>query len=319
MTGDDVSGSDDLTSGSGDPKPGSDDLLAAVADRLSDRAATATDPRLTAGDSVLLMECTHPDRGRLAGLAHRPDGEGAPPTTNAEPIGESIADSSVTDLIDRATAANDRFDRAVGVAALNALSAPDVDWQVGDPMAALSPDVDAVATVGLFRPAFRKFDDVEVGVVERDPPESVDAPPGVTVSTCRPPECAAAFDGADVCFVTGSALVYGGIDRYLSALSAAAVEPVVLVGATASHVPGPAFDAGVDVVAGARVTDVEQVRDRVAAGDCGTGLHDEGVQKVYVADDPADAAESDVLPGLRTGNDAEATGTGDRTNTEIQQ
>ena len=55
------------------------------------------------------------------------------------------------------------------------------------------------------------------------------------------------------------------------------------VGATASHWPGPAFAAGVDVVAGARVDDPDRVRERVAAGDCGTDLHDTGVAKVYVA------------------------------------
>ena len=69
--------------------------------------------------------------------------------------------------------------------------------------------------------------------------------------------------------------------------------PVVLVGATASQVPEPAFAAGVDVVAGALVTDVERVRERVAAGDCGTDLHEAGVVKVYVAN-PA----GDGLPGL---------------------
>jgi hypothetical protein len=54
----------------------------------------------------------------------------------------------------------------------------------------------------------------------------------------------------------------------------------VTVGATASHWPGPAFATGVDVVAGARVDDPDRVRERVAAGDCGTDLHDTGVAKV---------------------------------------
>lgn len=252
-------------------------ILEQVAAGLRDRASEATDARVTVGARVLLVEVVHPDHGRLAGLAHTPEGtlrplDGASPTT----------------LVERATAADASIERAAGVAALNALSVPDVDWRTGDPMAALSPDVDAVATVGLFRPAFRKFDDVEVRVVERDPPADVRSPPEVRVATYPPAECAAAFDGADVCFVTGSALVYGGVDRYLSALSAAGVAPVVLVGATASHRPEPAFDAGVDVVAGARVTDVDRVRERALAGDCGTDLHDAGVEKVYVARPPTD-------------------------------
>lgn len=40
---------------------------------------------------------------------------------------------------------------------------------------------------------------------------------------------------------------------------------------------------GVDVVAGARVTDRERALAGVRAGECGTGLHDRGVEKVYVA------------------------------------
>ncbi|MEF8855823.1 MAG: DUF364 domain-containing protein [Haloplanus sp.] len=248
-------------------------LLDAVHARLRDRAAAVTDPRVTVGGRVLLVEVTGLDGGRLAGLAHRPRGGEESVATDPD---------SVSGLAAGATEAPGRLDRAVGVATLNALSVPDVDWQRGDPMAALSTDVEVVATVGLFRPAFRKFDDVRVRVVERDPPESVDAPAGVAVETFRPGECEAAFDGADVCFVTGSTLVYGGTDRYLSALDAAGVAPVVMVGATASHVPGPAFAAGVDVVAGALVTDVDRVRERVRAGDCGTDLHDAGLAKVYV-------------------------------------
>lgn len=279
------------------------DLLRAVRDALVDRAATATDPRVTIGERVLLVDLVDPDDGRLAGLAHRPHGD------DAVAVGE---ESAVADLAALATDADDLLDRAVGVATLNALSVPYVDWRRGDPMAALSTGVDVVATVGLFRPAFRKFDDVDVRVVERDPPDSVGAPSGVTVQTYSPGESEAAFEGADVCFVTGSTLVYGGIDRYLSALAAAGVSPVVLVGATASHVPGPAFAAGVDVVAGALVTDVEVVRERVAAGDCGTDLHDAGVAKVYVTN-PA----SEGLGGLEL-----PTGSGETTNvrnTDIRQ
>jgi hypothetical protein len=239
---------------------------------------------VTVGERLLLVEGEVEGR-RTAGLAHRPRETSAPAVPDA---GEDLL------AVGRGSwGAAEPQDRALGVAALNALSAPLVDWQPGDPMAAVATDVDVVATVGLFRPAFGKFEDVTVRVVERDPPESVEAPAGVTVETYTSGECERAFEGADVCFVTGSTLVYGGIDRYLAALAVAGVSPVVLVGATASHVPDPAFAAGVDVVAGALVTDVERVRERVAAGDCGTDLHEEGVAKVYVTDPTADA-----IPGL---------------------
>jgi hypothetical protein len=252
-------------------------LLDRVAAALETRAAAADTPRVTVGDGVVLVEVDHPEHGRLAGLAHRPAGDvGA--------VGVDVEAASVRALSGLATGGATDLGRALGVATLNALSTPDVDWRVGDPMAGLSADVETVGTVGLFGPALRKFDAVEVRVVERDPPESVAAPDGVTVTLFAPGDCETAFAEVDLCFVTGSALVYGGLDRYLSVLAAGGVSPVVLVGATASHLPGPAFEAGVDVVAGARVTDPDRVRTRVAAGDCATDLHDSGVEKVYVTD-----------------------------------
>jgi uncharacterized protein (DUF4213/DUF364 family) len=255
-----------------DESPTGQSLLAAVTEHVGERGAFSTDPRLTVGERVLLVEFDHPEHGRLAGLAHRPDGDAA-----------RIEEESVTQLAGLATGTGTPVERAVGIATLNALSVPDIDWRTGDPMAALPEDADAVATVGLFKPAFGNFDDVHVRVVERDPPDSVETPPDVSVSIYSPGDCSAAFDGADGCFVTGSTLVYGGIGRYLSALSAAGIGPVVLIGATASHRPEPAFAAGVDIVAGARVSDVDRTRQRVAAGDCGPGLHDAGVEKVYAA------------------------------------
>jgi len=246
-------------------------ILERVRAHLAERAAAADDPHVTVGERVVLVDLRDPADGRLAGLAHRPPGEA-----------DGAWPSSV-EALTSLSGADDPFSRAVGVATLNAISRPLVDWRVGDPMASLSADVDVVATVGLFRPAFEKFSDVEVRVVERDPPDEVDAPPGVRVRTYGPADAAEAFDGADVCFVTGSTLLYGGLETYLDALSAASVSPVVLVGATASHWPRPAFDAGVDVVAGARVDDPERVRRRVEGGECATDLHDEGVTKVFVA------------------------------------
>ena len=264
-----------------------DSILRAVVDRLQTLGATAaTVDRVTVGDGVVMVELLEEpaDGGaprRLAGLAHRPPG----------PV-PSAVDRDVETLLEWGAVGpspDGREDRdhgaiAVGVAALNALSAPFVDWQRGDPMALLESDVETIATVGLFRPAFRKFDDVAVRVIERDPvdPESVPAPDGVAVSTFEPEEAEAAMDGASVVFVTGSAFVYGGVERYLEAAPASAT--VVLVGATASFLPGPAFDAGVDVVAGATVGDPDRVREAIRHGACGTDLHDAGVAKVYAVD-----------------------------------
>jgi len=251
-------------------------LVGRAVDAVGDEADDWAVDRVTVGDAVVLVELTGP-AGSLAGLAHRPPG--TPPTS----------DLDVAALLDGATAPTETDDghvrRALGLATLNALSVPHVDWQRGDPMALLDPAVDVIATVGLFRPAFRKFDDVTVRVIEREPTGDVTAPSSVRVETYAPDETARAMADAAVVFVTGSAFVYGGADEYLAAAPEAAT--VVVIGATASFVPDPLFEAGADVVAGAVVDDAAQARAAVAAGACGTDLHEAGVRKGFVATDHA--------------------------------
>jgi len=259
-------------------------VLTQVVDCLRDRgAATAEVNRLTVGDAAVLVELAGvgDGDGDAAGLAHRPRGT-APATDGVD----------VPRLLSWATDGDDwsedgRVRRALGLATLNALTVPHVEWRTGDPMAVVDPGVARITTVGLFRPALRKFDDVDVRVIERDPVEAVSAPTNVRVETFTPDATAAAMAGAEVVFLTGSAFVYGGAEAYLDAAPSTAT--VVVVGATASFHPAPLFAAGVDVVAGAVVDDVTRVREAVAAGACGTDLHDAGARKVYVrADRPTE-------------------------------
>jgi uncharacterized protein (DUF4213/DUF364 family) len=173
---------------------------------------------------------------------------------------------------------------ALGMAALNARSAGAIDWRTGDPMAAIDPDVVRIATVGHFGAAFRKFADVEVRVIEREPIGRLDPPAG-DGPVGFPWAVNAHLDaGVDVLFVTGSSLLYGGTLEYL--LAADDVPTVVLIGATASFLPDPAFAAGVTVVAGTRITDPGRIRAGIEAGECGTDLHDAGLEKVYVTAEP---------------------------------
>jgi uncharacterized protein (DUF4213/DUF364 family) len=261
-------------------------MLSAVVRDVASRSSTddATFDRVTVGDAAVLVELANEDESGsvLAGLAHRPSGSTPTPAPWTELTPLALASA----VADEAASGDDGLPgglvtRAVGIATLNALCAPNLAWQSGDPMALLDPDVDIIVTVGLFRPAFRKFGDVEVRVVERAAVGDVATPDGVTLRTFEPAATAAAMAGADVVFVTGSTLVYGGIERYLAAAPATAT--VVCIGATASMLPDAFFEAGVDVLAGATVDDVDAARDAVAAGACGTDLHDSGVRKVFVA------------------------------------
>lgn len=257
------------------------------------RAAGRSDPELVAAGEGMLT----------VGLAHRPPGESVSTddvdletllrwatlefddsVSVSDRDGDGAGESGRSD----ATADGDAALRiALGVAAINALSAPSIDWRTGDPMALLDPSVDVIATVGVFRPAFRKFSDVDVRVIERRDVGPISAPDGVRVTTFRPTEATAAMADADVVFITGSVFVYGGLERYLEAAPADAT--VVLIGATASGLPEPMFEAGVDIVAGADVVAPNRVREAVRGGACGTDLHDAGVRKVYtVADGVAD-------------------------------
>ncbi|OYR52562.1 Rossmann-like domain-containing protein [Halorubrum sp. Ea8] len=261
-------------------------VLRATRDALRDRGALSGGrlDRVTVGDSAVLVELTERDGGYRrppAGLAHLP--EGSAPTVPDDVEGLLAPVRAGETATGAATVA--LGDRALAVATLNACAAPLLDWRDGDPMALLDPSVETVVTVGLFRPAFRKFDGVEVRAIEREPVDSdaVSTPAGVSLRSFAPAETAGAMEGADVVFVTGSTLVYGGTERYLEAAPGSAT--VVVVGATASSLPSPLFERGVDVVAGAAVDDPARTRGAVAGGACGTDLHDRGVRKVYAARD----------------------------------
>ncbi|WP_144901428.1 Rossmann-like domain-containing protein [Halobellus captivus] len=276
------------------------ELLAAARDRLRPHAASATVDRITVGDAAVLVELRDGPTAS-AGLAHRPSGPA--PKTEDRTVESLLAgatagvgDDEVAGRPPRAVATA-RSERALGIATMNALSAPLVDWRPGDPMALVDDDVERITTVGLFTPAFRKFDEMEVRVIEREEVDDVPDPASVRVRTFTPAETAEAMAGAEVVFVTGSAFVYGGVEAYLDAAPSAAT--VVVIGATASFVPEPLFAAGVDVVAGATVTDVDGVRTALDEGACGTDLHDAGLTKVYTARE----TPGDVRLGL--GNAAE--------------
>ncbi|RQG90934.1 Rossmann-like domain-containing protein [Natrarchaeobius chitinivorans] len=282
-----------------------DPVLTDTRDRLADAGALAgvTPDRVTVGDRAILVELSPDDAPvgadtPLAGVAHRPRGADEWLPTSDPTLEDLLEPIEIGASVDRepsvgvdpddadgpdggATVGPDPTGRAVAVATLNALSAPFLEWRDGDPMALLEPSIETITTVGLFRPAFRTFDDVDVRVIERRAVGQISTPPGVCVSTFEPDEAERAMDGAEVVFVTGSAFVYGGASRYLEIAPPSAT--VVVIGATASFLPGPLFEAGVDVVAGAAVEDPDAVRAAIRAGNCGTGLHDSGLRKGYVA------------------------------------
>lgn len=213
---------------------------------------------------------------RTAGTTYLPEA-GSPELVGRDAL--TVVEDAIEPDADLAT-------RAMGLATLNALSEGLVEWRPGDPMSAFTDDVDTVAMVGLFGPVLKDYEGLDVRVIERDP-EDVSLPEGlpssVDASLHGPADAERALDGADVVLVTGTTLVYGGLGRYLAAASPD--QPVVLVGATTSFVPDPLFDAGTSVVAGARVTDREYVKELIVGPRCGRKLHGNGLEKVYTRPD----------------------------------
>ncbi len=252
-------------------------VLEAVLETLGERNALSGVrlDRVSVGSSAVLVELLAKDGRRLAGLAHRP-------SAAADAVAGDDLEALLAPVRHPETGSGPgSIHRSVAVATLNALSVPHLEWRTGDPMALLAASVETVVTVGLFRPAFRKFDAIEVRVIEREASGPIAAPETVTVEQFDPSETGAAMRDADVVFVTGSTLVYGGLEAYLETTPASAT--LVVVGATASMLPEPFFDRGVDVVAGAEIADPDRVRAAVVEGACGTDLHDRGVRKVYNA------------------------------------
>lgn len=262
------------------------DLLKRVSDELGRRRFDDPVTRTNVGERLVAVELGGPEPAM--GVAHCPDGgvESPIPATAGE-----LSEWAYSPPDDNPVAA------ALGVATLNARSVGAIPWIAGDPMAALDASVDRVATVGLFRAAFRKFDDADVRIIEREPVGAIDPPAGVSVRLYRPEQAASALAEVDVLFITGSSLLYGGTMQYLR--EADAVPTVVLIGATASFLPGPAVASGVTVAAGARVTDPDRVRAGIQSGLCGTDLHDVGLEKVYVTDGTSpDGLDLNVQTGV---------------------
>jgi hypothetical protein len=231
------------------------------------------------GDELVLVET----ESGAAGVAMCPE-ETVP----------SVAGESALDVAMRGAESEAPASRAVGVAALNAIDPPTDPVPGLDPFRSLAPSVSRVAMVGLFAPVLKRLDAGHVDVFERDPsamavPE--DLTEGLEVSMYAPERASDVLPAAEVVFITGSTLVWGGLETYLGA--ATPEQTVIVVGATASFVPDPLFEAGVGMVAGASVADAEVVRTAITDGQSEADLHDDGLSKWAVVD-----PDRSDLPGI---------------------
>ena len=142
-------------------------------------------------------------------------------------------------------------ERSLGVAAINALSweaVPKSSVKHGDPIDSIDPENKIVAMVGYFKPLLPRFSSArELRVIERKEMEG----------TYPPSKAEEAIGTASIVIITGSALVYGGMEDYLEYSKGA--ENVIVMGPTSSMLPEPFFRRGADIVAGVEITNCKKL------------------------------------------------------------
>lgn len=154
------------------------------------------------------------------------------------------------------------IERTVGIAAFNALSQYVMDIEgrerefgVDASDAIEVSEKNSVAVVGYMKPIVEKLRARarELYVFERNPQLRRDALPDTFVDSMLPK--------ADIVIISGASLTNGTLDRLLELSKEA--ELVAVVGPTASVLPEPLFERGVDIVAGVHARGSE-VLDAVA-------------------------------------------------------
>lgn len=163
--------------------------------------------------------------------------------------------------------AADPVDRAIGLAAINALSQQlftRAGWEppaTGDPLGGVAPRAgEQVGMVGLFSPLLPAIErsGARLTVLELKPHLAREA--GWLRVTTDP----AALAGCDPVISTCSVLLNGTLDDILAACRQARY--VALIGPTAGCLPDPLFARGVHAIGGRRVTDREGFLDAFRRG-----------------------------------------------------
>lgn len=247
-----------------------EDWIADLRRALGAEALTLHDVRVGLFNTAVRIDTGH------VGLAFTPRGPGGgvccPRPGAWQPPPGRLAGADAWRLAGDAAGA-DPLRRAIGIAALNALSALAIE-RYGVPggravesmdalAAAAVRDAERVVMVGAFPPFIEALAGRVASLEVID--EHREALPRGKHHLWVPAErAAAALARADVALLTGSSLVAGGLDALLDACARARV--VVLAGPSASAWPPPFFARGVDVLAGLRIVDPERILRVVSEG-----------------------------------------------------
>jgi len=152
---------------------------------------------------------------------------------------------------------DDILKRTIGIAAVNALS-----WTViprrysfhqGSPLDQIDMEGKVIAMVGYFPPLVDRLSPLvkELRIIEREGT-------GAYQST----DAKDVMSDAEIVIITGSALTYGGMEKYLEYTKNA--DEVIILGPTASMLPDPFFKRGATIVAGIQILDADTILDIVS-------------------------------------------------------
>jgi hypothetical protein len=169
---------------------------------------------------------------------------------------------------------SDILKRTIGIATINALSWTIIPqhyrFYVTDPLEAIDIKDRIVAMIGYFPPLVEQFSPIvkEPRVIERKDMEG----------TYWPEDAEAVMSDADIVIITGSALIYGGMEKYLECSKNA--DEVIVLGPTASMLPDPFFKRGATIVGGIQILDADTIFDIISRSGGARDLGD-SARKIY--------------------------------------
>ncbi|MCQ4574846.1 MAG: DUF364 domain-containing protein [Candidatus Brocadiales bacterium] len=234
-----------------------------------------------------------------AGIAYTPihdlpDAVCCPRSHAKMPQAGELLDQDIDTLINYSLEEKSPLKAAIGVAALNALSAILLEKEECPyKVAALGNALDmvkinkndTVGMIGAFPPFIKQLKGAckKLHVFEKNPwlkrEEGVELQPETLEKEVLP--------GCDVLIITGVTIVNHTLGPILECGKGA--REVVLVGPTASLYPEPFFRRGVTIMGGIRVTDADRVMNVLTEGGSGYDLFEKSADRVIIKKSPVAA------------------------------
>jgi uncharacterized protein (DUF4213/DUF364 family) len=215
-----------------------------------------------------------------------PEAVCCPSSARVMPASGRLKGKKAGELVDEMFSGNP-LKRAMGIAVLNALSAtlwkerPPVDYLIETGVDAADrmdiPDGCYAIVVGAIIPVLKalKARGEPFGILEEDP---LTLKPDEMKYYIAPPLAFEKIPQADVLIITGTTLINDTLEKILEARKPDA--RVIVMGPTASMIPGAFVRRGVDLLGGVLVTDADRVLDVISEAGSGYHFFGRGAEKI---------------------------------------